>query len=217
MRSILDKIYEVNSRSDPPAADDLTSVPLRRIPTQARSRAKVSRALAAADTIAQRDGVDALTLTHVAEEADLSVGALHQYLPDRDAIVAALVARYHDRIEAQMDEIIVGVQGRRIDDPVAEVIGRISQIYTEERGVRMVRSLSGQPGDVGREHKERMAIKVRELLLACGFAGIDMTVVRTVFVTADAIMHEAFSGADSPDEALLTELDVMLRAYLGRR
>lgn len=204
-----------------PGPDDLASVPLRRTPTQLRSREKVSRALAAADKIAARDGVEALTLTRVAEEAGLSVGALHQYLPDRDAIATALVARYHERIESLMDGVIERIEAERAagevaGDPVSEVIGHIARIYTEERGVRLVRAVSVVPG-AGREHKARMAVKVRDLMVVCGIPNSDAGVARTIFTAADALMHEAFDADGNADTALLAELTTMIRAYLDAR
>ena len=200
--------------------DDLASVPLRRVPTQVRSREKVSRALAAADEIATREGVDALTLTRVASEAGLSVGALHQYLPDRDAIAAALIARYHERIESAMDEVIAQMSVETVEgpvaDPIAEVIGQIASIYTQERGVRILRGAAAVPSAAGRAHKERMARRVRRLMEVCGVRRSDETAARTVFVTADAMMHEAFSGDGAPDAELLAELETMVRAYIER-
>ncbi|MGC4935145.1 TetR/AcrR family transcriptional regulator [Gordonia sp. DT30] len=207
--------------SDESEADDLSSVPLKRTPTQSRSRDKVSRALAAADRIAVSEGVDALTLTRVAEEAGLSVGALHQYLPDRDAIAVALVARYHERIESLMDDVIDQIEVERIADPVAAVIDHIASIYADERIVRIVGSIARLPGDPGRAHKARMAVKVCELMHACGLTGCDITVARTVFAAADAVMREAFDGtgddgSPEPDGALLAELEIMIRAYLDQ-
>ena len=77
-----------------PARTPARPLPLRRQPNQARSRDKVARALAAADDLLDEAGPDALTLNRVAERAGLTAGALHQYLPDRDAIVEVLAARY---------------------------------------------------------------------------------------------------------------------------
>lgn len=212
-----DPVYAAPDEPRPhAAADDLASVPLKRTPTQLRSREKVSRALAAADQIAIRDGMDALTLTRVAQEAGLSVGALHQYLPDRDAIAAALAARYHERIESLLDDIIDRIEVDEVVDPVAEVIGHIAAIYSGERIARMVGSTAQLPGDPGRAHKARMAVKVCDLMQACGLTGCDMTVARMVFASADAVMHEAFKVADEPDTALLDELESMIRAYLDQ-
>ena len=82
---------------------DWDRIPLQRAPRQQRSREKVARALAAASDLVAREGVSALTLPRVAEAAGVSVGALYQYLPDRDAIVRALVAEYHARLEALLE------------------------------------------------------------------------------------------------------------------
>ncbi|MFT4041548.1 MAG: helix-turn-helix domain-containing protein [Gordonia sp. (in: high G+C Gram-positive bacteria)] len=199
-----------------PVPDDFTTVPLRRVPTQIRSREKVSRALAAADDIASREGVEALTLTRVAAAAGLSVGALHQYLPDRDAIVTALISRYHERIETAMDDVIARLAVETVEDPIAQVIGQIAAIYTQERAVRILRAASTQPGSAGRAHKDRMAKRVQQLMEVCGVTRCDHVSARTVFVAADALMHEAFGCADGPNTALLTELEVMVRAYIER-
>lgn len=197
--------------------DDLTGVPLRRMPRQARSRDKVERALHAAEEIARRDGLDALNLTRVAAEAGLSAGSVHQYLPDRSAIVSALVARYHERIEARMDAVIA--DARVADDPVGVSLGEIASVYREETATRLVRSGGGAADDEARrEHKRRMVDKVQVLLRATGAVADDSPeVARVVFTAADAVMHDAFAGAAEPDDALLAELETMLRAYLAAR
>jgi AcrR family transcriptional regulator len=53
--------------------------------------------LKAADRLLAAEGTDALTTTRVAAEAGVSIGALYQYLPDRDAILHALADRYLTR------------------------------------------------------------------------------------------------------------------------
>src|SRR3954447_25159346 len=62
----------------------------RRVPRQARAREKLARVLEAADRLLAEEGVEALTTTRVAAAAGVSVGALYQYLPDRDAITEPL-------------------------------------------------------------------------------------------------------------------------------
>lgn len=199
--------------------DDLTGVPLRRVPRQARSREKVERALQAAEEIAAREGLDALNLTRVAAEAGLSAGSVHQYLPDRGAIVSALVARYHERIEARMDAVIADIDGRIDGDPVHVALGEIAAVYREETATRLVRSGGGAADDEARRaHKGRMVAKVAVLLRATGAVTDDgPEVARVVFTAADAVMHDAFAGSAEPDGILLLELETMLRSYLAVR
>lgn len=194
---------------------------LRRVPVQQRSREKVERALLAADALLEREGVTSLTLSRVAEEAGVSVGALYQYLPDREAIVGALSSMYYARLEAGMDELIAGLTAEPSDDPVGDVIDAIAQMYRGQSATRALRAgLQGADQlALGREHKQRMVAKVQVLLVAYGIVaeGAADTVARTIFFAADGVMHEVFADDDQGDPALLEELEVMLRSFLSGR
>ena len=189
---------------------------LRRVPTQARSRAKVERALSAAESLLEREGADSITLPRVAQEAGVSVGALYQYLPDRDAIVEALSATYYARLEELMDQLVAPLSQTRPDDPVGAVIGAMAELYRDASGTRALRAMlmGASQTAQAREHKQRMVAKTHDLLVAYGIVAADApdTVARTLFFAADGIMHEAF--ADGGNAALVVELEAMLRAYL---
>ncbi len=188
---------------------------LRRVPTQARSREKVNRALLAAESLLEREGADSITLPRVAQEAGVSVGALYQYLPDRDAIVEALSATYYARLEELMDALVSDLSASRPEDPVGAVIEAMADLYRDAAGTRALRSMLNGAGQTpqAREHKQRMVAKTHALLTAYGIVAADAadTVARTIFFAADAIMHEAFGDGDS---LLIAELEAMLRAYL---
>ena len=148
----------------------------------------------------------------------MSVGALYQYLPDREAIVAALSARYHARHEALMDAMVGELSGRENPDPVGSVLAAVARLYREQAGARALRARLQSAAQLQqtREHKQRMVAKVQALLATHGLAGAGDTdrVARTLFFAADGVMHEAFADDDAGDEVLLAELDVLLRAYL---
>ncbi|MEN0072474.1 MAG: TetR/AcrR family transcriptional regulator [Propionicimonas sp.] len=196
-------------------------VPLRRVPAQARSRDKVARALSAADRIVREEGVDSVNLPHVAELAGVSVGALYQYLPDREAILAALVWRYHARLEALLDEAIATArQHPPQGDPIDYMIDSVVQIYLEEESVRAMRGSADTPAltQVRRAHKERMAGKLADLLQAVGVStthenGSPEAIV--AFIAADAVLHEAFARAAADRAALIEELRHLMRRYLA--
>ncbi|ROO85113.1 TetR family transcriptional regulator [Actinocorallia herbida] len=193
---------------------------LRRVPTQSRARAKVDRALDAAESLLEREGLAAITLPRVAVEADVSVGALYQYLPDRDSILAVLSAEYHARHEALMDDLVARLSDGDSPDPIGAVLSAFTALYREQSGTRALRdALEGTAYPrLSRGHKDRMVAKVHTLLAAhslVGPAGPDHT-ARTVFFAADALMHEAFTEDPSGAPALLAELDALLRAYLTR-
>ncbi len=187
-----------------------------RVPVQKRSREKVDRALRAADDLLEREGLAALTLPRVADEAGVSVGALYQYLPDREAIVAALSANYYARLEARMSKLVEQLLADPVPDPVAEVVAAMVQMYRDQTATRALRAGLQGAGQLAmaREHKSRMVDMVHTLLRGYGMPD-SAVAARAMFFAADGIMHEAFAEDESGDEALIAELETMLRAYLA--
>jgi AcrR family transcriptional regulator len=76
------------------------SIP-RRAPVQARSRQTVARILDAAATIADEEGVDAVTTRSIADRAGVSYPSLYRFFADRDAILDELMERHCAEIDAQ--------------------------------------------------------------------------------------------------------------------
>ncbi|MDY0828053.1 helix-turn-helix domain-containing protein [Microbacterium sp. BG28] len=199
---------------------DWDRIPLQRAPRQQRSREKVARALAAASELVAREGVAALTLPRVAEAAGVSVGALYQYLPDRDAIVRALVAEYHARLEALLeDAVVLTRESTPPADPVGHVIDAVAEIYRDRDVVRTLGTASaGGLIDADRAaHKQRMAEAAARLLHASGLTRdeTDATArARVAFLAADAVLHDAFAAPPAAQEQTLQELRLLLRRYL---
>ena len=79
-----------------PATDKRTSP--RRMPKQARSRARVADILKAAGALLGEVGYDGLSTNLIAERADVPVGSIYQFFEGKDDIVAALVEQFQERI-----------------------------------------------------------------------------------------------------------------------
>lgn len=195
-------------------------VPVRRTPQQARSKARLARVLQAAERVLVAEGVQALTTTRIAAEAQVSVGSLYQYLPDRDAIIDALAAGYFARLESTMDELVRAATAEQWDDPVGVLIDAYAAIYRTEHGFRALwfgSVLTEQTRAADREHKRRMADGVRHILLALGVAQDDEALARAchaAVLAADALAQEAFRRDPQGDPGVLDEARLMLRGYL---
>lgn len=66
---------------------------MRKQPVQQRSQQLVDSLVEAAGQLVAENGLDALTTVRVAERTGVSVGSLYQYFSNKEALVAALVAR----------------------------------------------------------------------------------------------------------------------------
>jgi AcrR family transcriptional regulator len=66
----------------------------RKRPRQTRSTETVDRILAAAARIFDERGYRATTTNHVAAEAEVSIGSLYQYFPNKDALLVALAEQH---------------------------------------------------------------------------------------------------------------------------
>lgn len=65
---------------------------------QARSRKSLERLLDAAEEVLKKHGLDGATVPRIAAQASLSPGSVYRRFPDKDALLRAVVLRYHTRI-----------------------------------------------------------------------------------------------------------------------
>jgi AcrR family transcriptional regulator len=201
---------------------EVTGLRLRRIPRQARSREKVGRMLEAAERLLAAEGTEALTTTRVAAEAGVSVGALYQYLPDRDVIIDALADRYLTKLEALMDSFVDRAARESWPDPAAVLVDSFAGLYRAEPGFRALwfgRHLTEQTRDADRRHKRVMATGLHCILVAQRLLPADAaaeTATYAAFLAADAVIQEAFRTDPEGNPELLHQLKIMLRAYLDQ-
>ncbi|TDU02048.1 TetR family transcriptional regulator [Streptomyces sp. 846.5] len=203
-----------------PIEADSTAPRLRRTPRQARAKDKVARALVAADRLLAEEGINALTITRVAAEAGVSVGALYQYLPDRDAIVEALADQHLGRLEALMDSFVATARPEDPSDPVDVLVDAFAQHYRSEPGFRALwfgRHLTEWTSEADRRHKRDMAAGVHRFLVARRLlpdSPAAATACYVAFLSADAVIQEAFRGEPDGADELLDALKSMLHAQL---
>ncbi|MFF7845816.1 TetR/AcrR family transcriptional regulator [Streptomyces ossamyceticus] len=210
--------------TDEPDGSDMvqvTALRLRRMPRQARAREKVARVLEAAERLLVAEGADVLTTTRVAAESGVSVGALYQYLPDREAIVEALADRYLTPLEAAMEPFVELARTETWSDPVTVLVDAFADIYRSEPGFRALwfgRHLTEWTRQADSKHKRVMAAGLHRILVAQRLLPDDReaaTACYTAFLAADAVTQDAFRTDAAGDAELLGHLKSMLRAYLG--
>ncbi|MFI5445611.1 TetR/AcrR family transcriptional regulator [Polaromonas sp. UC242_47] len=89
--------------SQPPTAG------ARRQPTQQRSQERLDRILAAAKELIAGTGSDRVKMSEIAALADISIGSLYQYFPDKSAVVRTLAQRYNAESHRCIAEALASV------------------------------------------------------------------------------------------------------------
>ncbi len=78
----------------------------RRQPQQARAALRRAKFLDAAAELIGGVGLEAATMTAVAERAGASIGALYDYFPDKATLALALMARYAEEADAHWAAVL---------------------------------------------------------------------------------------------------------------
>jgi AcrR family transcriptional regulator len=66
----------------------------QRKPTQQRSRERLERILDVAEELIEQKGSEHVKMSEIADLADISIGSLYQYFPDKRAIIRSLAEAY---------------------------------------------------------------------------------------------------------------------------
>jgi len=85
-------------RRTPVSESPATPSSMRRKPRQARSQERVNRILDVAESLFASQGYTATTTNAIAAQAQVAIGSLYQFFPDKNAILQALALRYADML-----------------------------------------------------------------------------------------------------------------------
>ena len=196
--------------------------PLRRVPVQGRSVARVQRMLDACAELVDELGYEALTTTLLAERAGVAIGSVYQFFPDKRAIVQALALRNLEAYLARLDARSAQVEYAHWWDVVDAAIDEYIAMHREVPGFRTLHF-----GDVVDVHlldaeRDNNTIIAEQLagLLVNHFgaaAGERLDFALAIAVEAgDALIKLAFRRDPDGDEAVLTEAKALIREYLHR-
>lgn len=105
---------------------------MRRKPRQARSQERVNRILDVAEDLFASQGYTATTTNAIAARAEVPIGSLYQFFPDKGAILKALALRYAEKLHQQLDAIDETEQATLpLVDYVDQLIDTTDQFFTD--------------------------------------------------------------------------------------
>jgi AcrR family transcriptional regulator len=171
--------------------------------------------------ILEEDGYDGLTTTRIAQRADVAIGSVYQFFPDKRAVAQALALRnleeFGDRVSARLAE------GGFAD--WTETVGAIIDIFvTMHRTVPGFRVLRfGDVADVhlldsDTDNNAVVAGRIRKMVFET-FGVEDSPRLATALAisveAADAVLKMAFRSDPDGDPAIVAEAERMIHGYLA--
>jgi AcrR family transcriptional regulator len=202
---------------------DAASARLRRSPQQQRSRLKLRRVLDAADEVLSTEGAGAFSTVRVAHVAEISVGTLYRYFPDKDAIVEALAVRYWSDFEDLVGGIVSADEREPLEDPTGTVIDAMATAFRAHPGFLAMwygGLRSERVRDATRTARTAFARSL-DALLDRHWPGRDDAlreiVSRVVVLLGDGLLREAFRLDPEGDPIVLDEGRLAIAAYVAAR
>jgi len=140
---------------------DETLPTARKQPAQIRSKERLERILAAARQLIAQKGSDLVKMTEVATLADISIGSLYQYFPDKSALIRTLAEQYNAESRRCIAAALEGVKDLKgLLEAYSSLVDQYFAIVTAEPVMRDI--WSGMQAD-----KQLMALQLAESR-ACG-------------------------------------------------
>jgi AcrR family transcriptional regulator len=177
----------------------------RRTPVQERSRSRVQDILAATGQLLGEGGIDAVTTRALAERAAVSVAAIYQYFPNRDAIVDA----YLEQATRQVDADVVQAVSRLPIVSLRSVLEAavLAHMRFYEQNADLVRVwLTARDDSVmlcnARERNSALGHSLRDAFLAAGFLRDDLPDFGTELIVevCTSVIEFAFRTPRSAEE-----------------
>lgn len=194
----------------------------RKEPTQARSRETVRRVLQAADAEFAVHGFHTAQMTRIADSAEVSVGALYRFFPDKVALADALRDRYLESAVGGYADLLGAVDTSEDVLPTfVRVLHLAADLQLDHTGYyRLSRDrLPDQDVSWGASVRDRMVTDFSAVVRAVGLdASPD---VESVFALAVEQVHAVLSTL-SPDDGPLrrqriAQIARMVGLYLADR
>ncbi|GAA3955217.1 TetR family transcriptional regulator [Actinomadura viridis] len=203
--------------------EDVTEIrtPLRRRPAQRRSAERVQRMLDACADILDESGYDGLTTTRIAQRAEVAIGSVYQFFPDKRAVAQALALRNLEEFEQRVSRRVAEGGFTDWTDTVGAIIEIFVDMHRTVPGFRELRF--GDVADINLldSDNDNNSVVARRLgqVMVDRFAVPDTPELARALAVAveagDAVLKLAFRRKPDGDPEILAEAERLIHGYLA--
>ncbi|GAB3838062.1 hypothetical protein GCM10028799_78190 [Kribbella italica] len=175
------------------AGEEPGAYPLRRMPTQDRASRQVERILDAACAEVVERGYDAASTSSIAKRAEIAVGSVYRYFPDKRTLIQAIERRnQHRYTEAVRERLAVVADWREAVDVTLDTF---REMHRTDPGFRAVvlsglgdPELEATPGEFDDQHSGEFAELLTQRFGATDSHEFRLTVTLTITM-GEALSH----------------------------
>ncbi|MBA9001831.1 AcrR family transcriptional regulator [Actinomadura cellulosilytica] len=195
--------------------------PLRRRPAQRRSAERVQRMLDACAEILDEHGYDGLSTTRIAQRAEVAIGSVYQFFPDKRAVAQALALRNLEMFGERVTRLLAEQEFAHWSDTVGAIIDIFVEMNRTVPGFRVLRF--GDAADVNlldaaADNNTVVAARLRQLVVDAFGVSDTPQMARAVAIAveaADAVLKMAFRTDPDGDPHIIAETKRMIHGYLA--
>ena len=191
----------------------------RRRPTQDRSRARVAAILQSTREILVEVGIEALTCEDIAQRAEVPVGTVYQFFPNKFSIVAELDRLDTEAVSSELERFGNQVPSLDWEALLDALIDHLADLWRDQPPRRAVwLSMQATPAtrSAAAEHERQLALQVRDILIPIA----PKTTTNARNTIAEVVVHTCYSmlnfsvrdGQHRP--SAVRELKRMLKSYV---
>jgi AcrR family transcriptional regulator len=192
----------------------------RREPQQIRSQRRVEKILEAAAQIFSESGFEAATTNAIAERAEVSIGSVYQFFPNKTALLIQLNLRCIEDMREILNAVFVsGLESLTRDDMIERIIDAFGDFQSRNSALMRVLNTARLPELLSPSQTTMFteACSHIERLLQTIYPKLTperrSTVAAVCFTATDALFY-LMVNEDARDRVLV-EAKILLKAYLG--
>lgn len=171
--------------------------------------------------ILEESGYDGLSTTKIAQRADVAIGSVYQFFPDKKAIAQELALRNLEMFGGRVARTLSAGGFEHWYDAVGAVIGVFVDMHRTVPGFRVLRFgdiADVHLLDVSAENNAVVAGRLRGMLVQVFDVPDTPEFARALAVSveaADAVLKLAFRVDPDGDPGLLADAERLIRCYLS--
>ncbi len=195
---------------------------MRRQPRQARSLERVNRILDVAAELFEREGYRATTTNAIASRAQVPIGSLYQFFPDKAAIMQALAVRYTEKLHQRLAQLeTADTTTLSLSDYVEQMVDTVMSFFHDYSGYHAIfMQVQGSMPELEQIDEATDKQLIQDLVITLSQWQPDLTpedceaIAFVVVKVIGTLLWLSLSQEESLQKRLVTETKRVIRSYL---